>query len=179
MSRKRTAPSPDGRRHLQASAWLAVVRAYQECNRRYTQMLQAFGLTASQFDVLNAIDVLADRAMPKAIAAELLVTRGNVTGILHRLQDRALVQTHAHEHDARSFICALTPAGKRLLWRARDASARFISAQLAPFTDAELRDTENQMRRMRAHLQTIDPAAVAEPGTSPQRDALANEEIKS
>lgn len=149
------------RQQLQASSWLAVVRAYQECNRRYAQMLQAFDLTISQLDLLNAVHKLADQAMPKFIAEELVVTRGNITGILHRLQDRQLLVTREQEHDGRSFVCELTPAGAELLKEARAAAALFISEQLAPFSDAELRQTENQMERMRSHLQTIDPVAVA------------------
>lgn len=151
------------RQKLQASAWLAVVRAYQECNRRYAQMLQSFDLTVAQFDVMNTIHTLADHAVPKAIADQLLVTRGNITGVLRRLQDRGLVTTREHARDARSFVCDLTPDGERLFLDARAAAARFVAEQLAPFTDAELRDTERQMKRMRAHLQTIDPDAVAQP----------------
>lgn len=155
-----TSTSPE-RQKLQASSWLAVVRAYQECNRRYAQTLQAFDLTITQFDMLNAIHRLKDRAMPKVIAEELLVTRGNITGVLHRLQDRLLVGTREQQHDGRSFVCYLTPAGKQQLLQARRATMMFVNEQLAPFSDRELQQTENQMNRMRSHLQTIDPATIS------------------
>lgn len=153
------------RQRLESSSWFAVVRAYLECNRRYTQMLQAFDLTVTQFDVLNTIDRLGDGAIPKAIADAMLVTRGNVTGVLQRLQDHGLVTTREQAHDARSFVCELTPAGASKLAVARSAASRFIAAQLAPFDDDELRGTEQLMIRMRAHLQTLDPAAIADPGS--------------
>ena len=150
------------RRRLEASSWLAVVRAYQECNRRYTQLMKSFDLTIPQFDVLSAVRKLGDDATPKAIAAELVVTRGNITGVLHRLEESGLVATRRNEYDARSFICELTAAGRALLDRARTAAQLFIEVQLAPFDDAALRRTEDHMRRMRAHLTTIDPDAVFE-----------------
>lgn len=152
--------NPAQRKKLQASSWFAVVRAYQECTRRYGQLLKGFDLTIPQFDVLSAIHRLADQATPKAIADELVVTRGNITGVLHRLQDRALIQTRHNEHDGRSFVCELTPDGRELLRQARGAAALFIDAQLAPFDDQALQETETQMNRMRSHLQTVDPDAI-------------------
>lgn len=158
------------RKKLQASSWFAVVRAYQECTRRYAQLLKGFDLTIPQFDVLSAIHQLADQATPKAIADELVVTRGNITGVLHRLQDRALIRTRHNEQDGRSFVCELTSDGLGLLRRARGAAALFIDAQLAPFDDATLRETEEQMNRMRSHLLTIDPDAIFEQAREMRRE---------
>jgi DNA-binding MarR family transcriptional regulator len=153
--------SQSERKKLEASSWFSVVRAYQECTRRYTQMLQSFDLTLTQFDVLNAIRSLDQRAMPKAIADHLVVTRGNVTGVLHRLQERGLLRTRNNEHDGRSFFCELTSSGKEVLDRARRATAVFIDQQLAPFSDDDLRLTERHMSKMRSHLQTIDPDTIS------------------
>ncbi len=158
------------RRQLEAGSWLAVVRAYQACNRRYAQLLHAFDLTIAQFDVLTAVGALGAGAVPKAIADELVVTRGNITGVLHRLRERGLLETRAHARDGRSFVCTLTPAGESLLERARAAASAFIQEQLAPFGDEELADTRRQMERMRRHLQTLDPDAIVrrtqEPSTT-------------
>ena len=158
------------RKKLQASSWFSVVRAYQECNRRYGQLLKGFDLTIPQFDVMSAIHQLADRSTPKAIAAELVVTRGNITGVLHRLQERGLIRTRHNEQDGRSFVCELTPDGRELLRQARGAAALFVDAQLAPFDDAALRETEKQMKRMRSHLQTIDPDAIFEQALGMRRE---------
>lgn len=149
------------RSKLEARSWLAVVRAYQECNRRYAQLLSSFGLTIPQFDALNAMERLGADATPKAIAEELVVTRGNVTGVLHRLEEAGLIRTRANETDGRSFLCVLTRKGCRRLDCARQAAALFIREQLAPFDDADLKRIDMQMTTMHAHLQTIDPDAVA------------------
>lgn len=145
---------------LQASSWLAVVRSYHECNRRYTQLLRGFDLTIPQFDVLNAILNNDADATPKRIADELVVTRGNITGVLQRLQERRLVRTRHHDNDGRSFVCELTASGKKLLKRARTAASIFITRQLSPFDDETLRETEELMKRMHRHLQTIDPEEI-------------------
>ena len=153
--------NPDQRRRLEASSWLAVVRAYQECNRRYAQMLDHFELTIAQFDALAAIARHEPEATPKSIADELLVTRGNVTGLLNRLRDRELISTRRNEQDGRSFHCELTTEGWRKLGAARSATSRYIKAQLAVFDSAELELTEAMMRRMEAHLHSLDPQRLA------------------
>ena len=145
----------------QALSWFAVVRTYQECTRRYTILLSHFDLTVTQFDVLNAIMRLEERATPHAIAEVLVVTRGNITGVLQRLRENDWIVTRRHHADGRSFVCALTETGLIRLERARRAAALFIDQQLEPFSDEELKDTRQLMDRMREHLLTIDPDEIA------------------
>ena len=156
-------PSQD-RQALEASSWLAVVRAYPECTRRYAQMLDHFELTIPQFDVLSAIHRHDPVATPQLIAQDLLVTRGNISGLLQRLKERELITTRRHETDGRSFYCELTGAGRRLLGQARAAGAKFIAYQLGEFNTGELEATRDTMTRMLAHLETLDPAVIADAG---------------
>ena len=149
------------RKRLQAASWFSVVQAYQECTRRYARLLHGFGLTIPQFDVLNAIRQLDGKAIAKAIAERLVVTRGNITGLLQRLQEKRLLGTRHNERDGRSFLCELTAGGRELLGRAQSAASLFIEQQLSPFDDAELEQTERLMDRMRSHLETMDPEAIA------------------
>ena len=156
----------DQRQQLERTSWLDVVRAYLECSRRYTLMLAHFDLTVAQYDVLSAIDSHRGGAQPKAIAERLLVSRANITGVIRRLQDSGLVQTQEHREDGRSILCRLTPAGERRLRGAQAAGARFMQAQLQPFSDADLAQVAGIMQRMHAHLLTLDPDRLAlEPGS--------------
>ncbi len=154
------------RERLETTSWFAVVRAYLECNRRYTEMLTHFDLTITQFDVMTAIDSLGDEALPKAIAERLVVTRANITGVIKRLQERGLVDTVGHAEDGRSFVCVLTQDGKALVESAQAAAARFIRAQAAPFSTKDLKQVETLMRDMHTHLQTLDPEALAQPASN-------------
>ena len=149
------------RAKLESRSWLAVIRAYQECTRRYAQLLGHYELTAPQLDVLSAINKHAPEATPKAIAEELVVTRGNITGVLNRLHERELIETRQHATDGRSFVCELTASGRTLLRRAMSAGGEFIREQLAIFEDDELESTMRQMQRMEAHLREMDPDAIA------------------
>ncbi len=150
------------RETLEFSSWFSVVRTYEECARRYASMLAHFDLTVSQFDALVSIESLGVGAQPRAVAERLLVTRANVSGLLRRLEKHGLITLSPNRSDKRSVLCALTPEGKELTQRARAAAARFVRAQLAPFPKTELEILDRQMREMYQHLQTLDPATLAE-----------------
>ena len=152
------------REQLETTSWFAVVRAYLECSKRYTQMLEHFDLTIAQYDVLRAIETLEGNAVPKAIADRLVVSRANITGLLRRLEERGLVKLRPHSQDARSIVCTLTRRGRSLTDKAHAAAERFVRAQLEPFDNQSLADVEALMRQMHRHLQTLDPKALAAPG---------------
>ena len=137
-------------------AWKQVVTAYQTCTRRYAEMLGHFGLTIPQFDVLSAVSALQPEALPSTVAERLLVTRGNITGILKRLEAQGLLRRAAHTGDGRALVCQLTPQGAALLQRASAAAAAFIEAQLSPFDDPTVAMVGNTMRRMTQHLMAMD-----------------------
>ncbi|MEM9492655.1 MAG: MarR family transcriptional regulator, partial [Myxococcota bacterium] len=108
----------------------------------------------------SAINKHAPEATPKAIAEELVVTRGNITGVLNRLHERELIDTRQHATDGRSFVCELTGQGQALLKRARAGAGAFIRQQLSMFDDDELQLTMHNMQRMEAHLREMNPDAI-------------------
>lgn len=157
MNQSDTAPlSPAARAHLQARSWFTVVNAYQTCERQYSKLLAGFGLSIAQFEVLNAIDELGERATPAQIAQRLLVTKGNITGLLKRLSEQQLVEVSPNPEDGRSQRCRLASGVTERLAMARRAGAAFIAEQLAPFTDEQLQQTEAQMKRMHEQLRSMD-----------------------
>ncbi|MFK8054053.1 MAG: MarR family winged helix-turn-helix transcriptional regulator [Woeseiaceae bacterium] len=153
-------PASDRQRIEQAS-WFAVVEAYEKCGRLYAAMLDELSLTVAQYDALIVVRSLADEATPRAIAERLLVTRGNVTGLLRRLQDNGLLSTEKHPTDARSFLCHLTDEALRRLKLADKAASEFIRQQLAPFDSNALSHLERDMKRMSQHLDSMQPTKIA------------------
>lgn len=146
-------------------AWLAVVSAYQTCADRYDQLLREFGFSTAQFEVLNVIHELGGTAQPKDVAARLLVTKGNITGLIRRLGVAGWVQVLPHPSDGRSLQYRLTPRAERAVASARGAAARFIDEQASPFSARELATIETLMRRMEGHLRGMDVPAIARAAT--------------
>lgn len=143
------------------STWRSVIKAYQACDRQFAKLLAACGLTITQFDALSAISALGKEAKLSNVAARLLVTKGNVTGLVQRLQEHQLVEVISAPTDRRIIYCELTPEGKRRLSKAQQAAKRFVEAQLLPFTDDECAVVHDVMQRMHYHLEAMNPAEFA------------------
>ena len=141
--------------------WFAVVRAYLACERKFARLLSHFGFTIPHFDALTALERRGGEATPAQLAESLMVTRGNVTGLIRRMEERRLITVEPHPDDGRSVRCVVAPAARVRLTRARLATAAFIKDQMAPFDAAALADTERRMNQMCAHLDTLDPDAIA------------------
>ena len=154
-------PDTLSRTRLQAQSWSSVVLAYQACERRYARLLANFGFTIAQFEVLNAVDELGDLATPARIAQRLLVTKGNISGLLKRLGGSNLIRVSPNPDDGRSQLCNLGPGVAPRLAAARRAGAAFIAHQLSPFSDDQLTATELQMTLMRQHLEAMDTDQLA------------------
>lgn len=72
------------------------------------------------------------------LSSRLMVTSGNVTGLVDGMVADRLVTRRAHATDRRSIIIAMTPAGRRLFARVSAALSRWIGAAMGDMSKAEL-----------------------------------------
>ncbi len=122
-------------------SWLHLVRIYQRVVHAEQTLLAGYGLTASQFDVLSHI-ATAPGLNQQALAGRLLVTKGNVAGLLDRLECAGLVLRQDDPEDRRMHRLCLTPAGTT----AFEAAAPALEAMLAQ--QVEALDAEDQAQLM-------------------------------
>lgn len=66
-------------------AWLRLARVYTAIDRRTAQFLRRFDLTTAQFDVIAQVGA-HEGLTQQELAEALLVTKGNVTQLLDRLE---------------------------------------------------------------------------------------------
>src|SRR5262245_3977337 len=95
------------------SAWIKVAVCYQKGHQRFGVMLRPLGLTVAQFDALANL-YSTDGMSQQELAEKLLVTKGNVTGLVNRLADRGLVERRSHPVDRRTNRICLTASGRSL-----------------------------------------------------------------
>src|SRR5688572_632302 len=89
-----------------------MIRAVQLVQRRVVATLTAHGLTLPQFDVLATLRY-GEGVTQQELAGRLLVTKGNVCGVLDRLERLKWVERRADPDDARANRVYLTAAGRR------------------------------------------------------------------
>lgn len=90
-----------------------LVRAYQAFRSYDDAHIRQLGLTSSQFDAVATLGNTPGMTF-KQLAEKTLTTKGELTGIIDRLEKKGLVRREVPPEDRRSFIAVLTPEGERV-----------------------------------------------------------------
>jgi DNA-binding MarR family transcriptional regulator len=91
-------------------AWLRMARIYQKVNAASAAHFRSADLSVGQFDVLAHLGT-HEGITQQELAKSLLVTKGNVSQLLERMESRNLV-TRCQE--GRTKCLRLSPTGQRL-----------------------------------------------------------------
>jgi DNA-binding MarR family transcriptional regulator len=147
-------------RHLAVSTWLRLLHGYALIERELRRAV-AEHCTFPQFDVLSQLDRERDGLTFVELSRRLLVTAGNLTGIVDRLHEEGLVRRAVHPHDRRAFRLTLTPRGRRLVRRAQRRHHRVLAALLGEVSGRDLRVLRRLLDRLRASAATRTAARQA------------------
>jgi DNA-binding MarR family transcriptional regulator len=143
--KQRASKSTQGRRRgshadgqLALSVWLRLLKTHglilRELRRRVPE-----DLTLPQFDVLAQLHRHGEEGMtPGELTRELLVTAGNVTGIVDRLEGLGLVERRRLPEDRRVVRVRMTNRGRLLMRRAIPRHRKDVLALLSPVPAADL-----------------------------------------
>ena len=92
--------------------WLRLLRATRAIEVELREKLRKkFAVTLPQFDVMATLARKEDGMSMTELSRMLMVSNGNVTGIIDRLAAEKLVLRQAPANDRRSYIVRLTPKG--------------------------------------------------------------------
>ena len=93
--------------------WLRLLRSSRGIEAELRERLRLrYKLTLPQFDVLAALARRPDGITMTELSRYLMVSNGNVTGIVDRLVADGHVERSAAPGDRRATVVALTPAGR-------------------------------------------------------------------
>ncbi|HSG49228.1 MAG TPA: MarR family transcriptional regulator [Longimicrobiales bacterium] len=119
---------------LSLRLWIALARCYATVAREVSNRVVDYGLTTPQFGVLEALYHLGPLSLGE-LASKLLVTGGNITYVMDRLEQQGLVFRDRTGPDRRVVMARLTPAGEKLIDEVFPGHATFIgelTEQLTP-----------------------------------------------
>lgn len=121
--------------------------------REARRSIDRWQLTLPQFDVLAELARAGDRGFTFIeLSRLLLVTSGNLTGIVDRLERDQLVRRESDPTDRRVIRIQLTPRGRRLTDEMLPAHADDIEAVLAAFPRGDLSQLADRLGRLRDYL---------------------------
>jgi DNA-binding MarR family transcriptional regulator len=136
------------------SLWLTLLKAHGLLLRRVRRRVPD-DLTLPQFDVLVQL-ARRDGMTPGELTRELLVTAGNVTGIVDRLVRRGLVERRRVQADGRTRSLVLTPRGQGVVKRAIPEHRREIASHMSQIPEQDLRALRDRLRDFVSSLERGD-----------------------
>ena len=134
-------------------AWQRMTRSYQQVARREREVLAPFHLTTAQFDVLSHLSRTPGLSQ-QALAERLLVTKGNICGLIDRLEIARLVERRAVPNDRRAYQLYLTEEGKKVFLEAAPALEQDLALIFSTLTEDELRSLSGLLSRLEQHTRT-------------------------
>ncbi len=118
-----------------------MIRMGWVTHKQQTQRLKAFNLTVPQFMIMRALQRLGHGCTMSEVAEAAMQVSATVTGIIDRLEERALVSRRPNPDDRRSTHVFLTEPGRQLLSAVDQVQRRHIEnfmRELSPETRQQL-----------------------------------------
>jgi DNA-binding MarR family transcriptional regulator len=161
-------PDREAALHDRANVPLRVWLRLLTCMNMTEGMIRArlhaqFATTLPRFDVLAALDAAGEELTMGALSARLMVTSGNVTGLVNAMEHDGLVVRLPHPADRRSTLIGMTAAGRALFARMAPAHAEWIVQAMAGLDRREVAQLWDVLGRLKASVR--DSAAVAQAGS--------------
>jgi len=97
--------------------YLKSIRLLAECMQGFERLsgqhVRECGLTHAQFDIIATLGNTAGMSY-KELGERTLITKGTLTGVIERLEEKGLVERERCQIDKRSFFIRLTRQGEKL-----------------------------------------------------------------
>ena len=137
-------PRASNLRQSAVLAWLRLARVFQKIDTRSERFFRSHGLSTAQFDVLAQVGA-ASGLTQQELADALLVTKGNISQLLGKLEHEDLI---LRRQAGRTNCLSLTERGQALYQLVVPQQEALIAALLAPLTAGEQRELLRLLRKL-------------------------------
>lgn len=125
-----------------------LVRTYQAFAAYDAAGYRGTGLTVPQADVLFTLGN-TDGLSFKDIGERTLITKGTLTGIIDRMEEKGLLERCPCPDDRRSTLVRLTRAGKTLFKREFPRQIQYLQMRFDRLSAADQRQAISALRNLR------------------------------
>ena len=125
-----------------------LVRAYQAFASYDAAGLRDSGLTVPQADVIFTLGN-TDGLTLGEIGEKTLITKGTLTGVVDRLEDKGLIQSYTCDRDRRCTRARLTSKGQRMFEKEFPRQIRYLKSRFDRLSDAEQRAATRSLEKLR------------------------------
>jgi DNA-binding MarR family transcriptional regulator len=135
------------------SLWVRLLVCHNLMLSGVRRRMDARVVTMSRFDLLASLHREDGQALA-SLSRRLLVTAGNLTGLVDRAERDGVVVRRPDAADRRVARVHLTPKGRALIGELMPEHARHVREMLGSLTGAERRDLRRLLGRLRDGLIT-------------------------
>ena len=107
------------------------------------RLRDGFGVTLPRFDLMAQLDRTPKGMTLGELSQRMMVSNGNVTGLVDRLVEQGLVARRPSPHDRRSQLVSLTAQGRRFFRAMARANGDWIGEM---FVDLSAADIDSLLR---------------------------------
>src|SRR5258708_2898127 len=132
---------------LGVRTWLHLHRIMHTVERRLSVHLQGYDLTLAQFGVMAQLQTFPGISQ-QALADWLSVTKGNIVGLLNRLEGRGLVERRPDPEDGRTHVVSLTKQGEKLAERVVPEHEELVAECMALIAPEDQRTLHQLLRTL-------------------------------
>jgi DNA-binding MarR family transcriptional regulator len=103
----------------------------------------------------------ATRPIAADLCRKLNYDTGSMTRMLNRLEEKGVIVREPAEDDRRIVRLHMTAAGRRIYPKLRDATLRVLNNLVAGFSEADVQQVHEQLRRMYSNMDYVNDNADA------------------
>jgi DNA-binding MarR family transcriptional regulator len=123
---------PGGNNKPETRLWLRMLSTTKLITSEIRRRLRAeFGATLPQFDLLAQLYREGDGLRLGELSKRTMVTNGNITGLVERLEADGLVERVTPQGDRRVSVARLTPSGVTFFTRMAEAHENWLREIMA------------------------------------------------
>lgn len=135
--------------------WIRLLRAARIVEGELRERLRSnFDTTLPRFDVMSALSRQPDGMLMSDLSRFLLVSNGNVTGIVDRLVADGFVVRSSREGDRRTSIVRLTDAGAERFAAMATAHEGWIAELLGEVGEEDARKLSSMLKAFRSNWES-------------------------
>ena len=118
--------------HNDLRLWLRILTIHKLINNEVRRRLREnFGMSLSRFDLLAQLDGRNDGMRMGELSKRLMVTTGNITGLVDELVAEGLVERLPDPTNRRASLAAMTARGRKAFGAAAKANEVWIADMFA------------------------------------------------
>ena len=131
--------------------WLRLFTCKELIESEVRRRLRAsFDVTLPRFDLMAQLDRAPKGMTLGELSQRMMVSNGNVTGLVERLVEQGLIDRRPSEKDRRAQIVTLTPEGQRFFRAMARANGGWIGEMLAELSQTDIETLLRLLGRTKA-----------------------------